>query len=138
MNQRSARLFFLELAFALLSFAICSAVCVKIFSSAHLVSQKSRDTSAAVVCAQSAAEAFKAHPDDHAAIMSVLCSKSPNVYLVVYYDQAWKPVQHPTKRMLTMSFSTEGTLKTAHITVLLDNSVLFELSVSRAMEETVP
>ena len=85
MKERSAKLFFLEFVFVLFSFAICAVVCVRIFTNAHLTSQRSKETSCAIVTAQSAAEAFKAGD-----WQSLGCrEKGPEGMLALYYDPNW-------------------------------------------------
>ncbi len=126
MNRRSTKLFFLELVFVLFSFSICALVCVKIFTNAHLISVKSKETSAAIVKAQSAAESFKAGDWEELGLQG-----EPQKSLVLYYDQNWKTSSTPDRRALTMAFQTQGTLLYAQITVSLDGTALFSLVVCR-------
>jgi Tfp pilus assembly protein PilE len=62
MNRKRSKagLFLIELLIVLTVFAVCAAVCVRIFTEAHLTAAHSRDTVSALNIARNAAEQFKA------------------------------------------------------------------------------
>ena len=61
MNQRSrSTLFLIEQLIVVAVFAICSAACVRILTSAFLTARESKEMSSAILIAESAAESFKA------------------------------------------------------------------------------
>ena len=132
-NRRTTRLFFVELVFVLLSFALCTAVCVQLFAKAHEKSSLSRETAAAVSWAQTAAECFKSAPDDEQKLASLLCADMQNGTATVYYSDTWVAVREQASRTLTLITHREGSLITADITVSLGSRVLFTLTVCHAV-----
>ncbi len=66
-NNRSSRLFLIELIFAVLFFSLGSAVCVQAFAQAHTVSAQARDLAFASSTVSSAASVVRASGDDLAA-----------------------------------------------------------------------
>ncbi len=137
MNERSAKLFFLELILMLLSFALCAVVCIRIFANAHRISAQSRQTSAAIVKAQTAAETFKASAWTDAG--ALLGADTQGNRIIVYYDPSWQTVKGTSERMLTMLVDSDGMLQTALITVSLDGNILFALTACRpALGGTAP
>jgi hypothetical protein len=127
MNTRAARLFFIELIFVLLSFSVSAAVCIRLFAAAYDISQNSFDASGAVVCAQAAAETFKAIPGDPDALRLRLSAQEEGSSLVVYYDAEWNTVGTVSDRRLTMTLSPDGAVTSADITVTKDGVTLFSL-----------
>jgi hypothetical protein len=118
--------------FTLLTFALCATVCLQLFSAARIKSENSRQTSAAIVKAQSAAEIFKAEDGDRAAIAARLSASNEGQTLLVYYDQAWNSVGMPTERSLALTMEQTGSLVTARIVVTYNGAVVFELHVAKA------
>lgn len=91
-NQKSSKdsLFLMELALAILLFAICSAVCLKLFVAARETADKSRELSFAVLSAQSVAECYKAAEGDMEELSGMLSGSVSEKSVSVYYDRRWQ------------------------------------------------
>lgn len=131
-NRRTTKLFFVELLFVLFSFALCCAACVQLFVRAHEKSSSSREIAAAVASAQSAAECFKAVPNDEMKLASLLNAHMNNGTATVHYNADWEAVQDNSDRVLTLITHRDGPLITADITVSKGGRILFALTVCRA------
>jgi type II secretory pathway pseudopilin PulG len=79
----------IELVAAVLLFALCSAVCVRIFAGAKQISDDAADLSRAAAAAQSAAECFKSCGGDAAGTARLLGGSSEGAGFSVYYDEGW-------------------------------------------------
>jgi hypothetical protein len=132
MNGRASKLFYLEFALTLLTFAFCAAVCLQLFVSARQKSALSRDTASAVALAQTAAEAFKACAGDGAAVAETLGGAWSNGAVTAYYDENWRSAASGAARKLTLSITGRDGLSTARIALTLDERPLFTLAVSAA------
>jgi len=94
MNQRSrSTLFLIEQLIVVAVFAICSAACVRILSSAYLNARYTKDVTNAVLIAKSGAESFKAFAGDIGKTAEVLGGAANNTgggsEAIVYYDKHW-------------------------------------------------
>jgi len=92
MNQRSrSTLFLIEQLIVVAVFAICSAACVRILTSAFLTARESKEVSNAILVAESAAESFKAVSGDIGKAAGILTGSTESsnnaVAVVVYYDK---------------------------------------------------
>ena len=95
MNQRSrSTLFLIEQLIVVAVFAICSAACVRILTSAYTTARDSRDISNAVLIAESAAESYKAFSGDIGKVAEILGGVNGKVdstgAAIVYYDKHWR------------------------------------------------
>lgn len=134
-SRRATRLFFVELAFVILGFALCCAVCVQLFAKAHRTSTLSRDSAAAAALAQSAAACFKAAPDDATTLSALLDADVKGGAATIYYNDSWETVSDVTGRMLTIRIHQNGLLVMADIVVSHNDQALFELTVCHAMAD---
>lgn len=107
----------IELVAAVLLFALCSAVCVKIFARAKLISDDGANLSCAVVAAQSAAECFKSCGGDAGETAKLLEGNYNNESFSVYYDADWNSVGGDGKFVLIGIISEEHGLKYCKVTV---------------------
>ncbi len=134
MKHRHAKsgLFLFELIFAILFFALASAVCVRLFAEAHLTSLHSRDLSQALTEAQSAAECFKASPDDLRQLASLLGARQEGDTLVLDYGHDWSRTDQEGEYRLVLS-PQGGTPAAAQITVSKEGQVepLYTLEVKK-------
>jgi type II secretory pathway pseudopilin PulG len=94
MNQRSrSTLFLIEQLIVVAVFAICSAACVRILTSAYFDARKSRDVSNAILVAESAAESYKSvsgNIDKVSEIMDGVREGAGSTdSITIYYDKEW-------------------------------------------------
>lgn len=80
-------LFLLELILAILFFSLCSAVCVRLFAQARVESSRSAAENRAILCARSAAAAYKAAGGDAAEFCRISGAAGD---MVLYYDAHWQ------------------------------------------------
>jgi hypothetical protein len=95
MNQRSrSTLFLIEQLIVVAVFAICSAACIRILTSAYLTARESKDVTNAISIAESGAESFKAAAGDIGKVAEILggvTDKANGVNeAIVYYDKQWQ------------------------------------------------
>lgn len=127
-NSRSA-LFLMELIFAILFFAIASAVCVQLFVRAHLISRDTQDLNQAMAGAQSAAAILQAEQGDLAAASVLLeGSQMEDGVLTLRYDADWQPAEEEaqTSYLLQMTPDEEQTTRIT-VTRIEDSEVLIVL-----------
>lgn len=118
-HNNTSSLFLLELILAILFFSVASALCIQIFTKAHLMSQDARDLNFAVNEVSSMAEQM---PDDSLQDAAAYynssyasCEKADAVYvLIVHYEP-------------------EDTLLKAHISMdtIADNRNIYTLDVTK-------
>lgn len=92
MNKRSSSsLFLMEQIVVILIFAICAAVCVKIFVDAYLTTNQAKDISNALLVAESGAECYKAVGGDATQLAEALGGETQaNGAIAVYYNNEWQ------------------------------------------------
>jgi len=95
MNKRSrSTLFLIEQLIVIAVFAICSAACARILTSAYLTAKESKDLSNAILIAENAAESYKAVAGDIGKVVELLggtADKSGNgVTAIIYYNKHWQ------------------------------------------------
>ncbi|MDR2530959.1 MAG: hypothetical protein LBC65_05420 [Oscillospiraceae bacterium] len=85
--RRSAKtsLFLIELLAALLLFAFCAAISVRLFAAANRRLKDAQDLTAAVQLANSAAELYKAKANDPAALTALLNGSRVSSTISVFY-----------------------------------------------------
>ena len=94
MNQRSrSTLFLIEQLIVVAVFAICSAACVRILTSAYFDARKSRDVSHAILVAESAAESFKSVSGDAVKVSEMLGGIPEDTgsagSITIFYNKEW-------------------------------------------------
>ena len=118
-HNNTSSLFLLELILAVLFFSVASALCIQIFTKAHLMSQDARDLNFAVNEVSSMAEQM---PDDSLQDAAAYndssyasCEKADAVYV------------------LTVHYEPEDTLLKAHISMdtVADNRNIYTLDVTK-------
>ena len=117
--NNTSSLFLLELILAVLFFSVASALCIQIFTKAHLMSQDARDLNFAVNEVSSMAEQMSDGTWQDAAsyydISYASCEKADAVYV------------------LTVHYEPEDTLLKAHISMdtVADNRNIYTLDVTK-------
>lgn len=118
-HNNTSSLFLLELILAVLFFSVASALCIQIFTKAHLMSQDARDLNFAVNEVSSMAEQM---PDD-----SLQDSAA-------YYNSSYASCEKADAvYVLTVHYEPEDTLLKAHISMdtIADNRNIYTLDVTK-------
>lgn len=118
-HNNTSSLFLLELILAVLFFSVASALCIQIFTKAHLMSQDARDLNFAVNEVSSMAEQM---PDDSLQDAAA------------YYDSSYASCKKADAvYVLTVHYEPEDTLLKAHISMdtIADNRIIYALDVTK-------
>ena len=149
-HNNTSSLFLLELILAVLFFSVASALCIQIFTKAHLMSQDARDLNFAVNEVSSMAEQISAgtlHPataassgdtaassDDTASDPSTQISNDAWQDDTAYYDSSYASCEKADAvYVLTIHYEPEDTLLKAHISMdtIADNRNIYTLDVTK-------
>lgn len=117
--NNTSSLFLLELILAVLFFSVASALCIQIFTKAHLMSQDARDLNFAVNEVSSMAEQMSDDSLQDAA---------------AYYDSSYASCEKADAvYVLTVHYEPEDTLLKAHISMdtVTDNRNIYTLDVTK-------
>lgn len=118
-HNNTSSLFLLELILAVLFFSVASALCIQIFTKAHLMSQDARDLNFAVNEVSSMAEQM---PDDSLQDAAA------------YYDSSYASCEKADAvYVLTVHYEPEDTFLKAHISMdtVADNRNIFTLDITK-------
>lgn len=121
-HNNTSSLFLLELILAVLFFSVASALCIQIFTKAHLMSQDARDLNFAVNEVSSMAEQM---PDDSLQDAAA------------YYDSSYASCEKADAvYVLTVHYEPEDTLLKAHISMdtIADNRNIYTLDVTNHLQ----
>lgn len=138
-SSSKSGLFLIEMMVSILFLALASGVCVNLFVKAHTVGKESRDVSAAISCAQSAAETFKACDGDMQKLEQLLNASDDGVgTLSVYYDANWAVTSDEKAPYRVRIEPVSGSLEGAQITVRKTGRVqaLWQLDVKKYVPST--
>lgn len=142
-HNNISSLFLLELILAVLFFSVASALCIQIFTKAHLMSQDARDLNFAVNEVSSMAEQISAgtlHSDTAASFDDTASDPStqmPDDSLqdaAAYYDSGYASCEKADAvYVLTVHYEPENTLLKAHISMdtIADNRNIYTLDVTK-------
>ena len=149
-HNNTSSLFLLELILAVLFFSVASALCIQIFTKAHLMSQDARDLNISVNEVSSMAEQISAgtlHPataassgdtaassDDTASDPSTQISNDAWQDDTAYYDSSYASCEKADAvYVLTVHYEPEDTLLKAHISMdtIADNRNIYTLDVTK-------
>ena len=142
-HNNTSSLFLLELILAVLFFSVASALCIQIFTKAHLMSQDARDLNFAVNEVSSMAEQISAgtlHSDTAASSADTASDPStqmPDDSLqdaAAYYDSGYASCEKADAvYVLTVHYEPENTLLKAHISMdtIADNRNIYTLDVTK-------
>lgn len=142
-HNNTSSLFLLELILAVLFFSVASALCIQIFTKAHLMSQDARDLNFAVNEVSSMAEQISAgtlHSDTAASSDDTASNPStqmPDDSLqdaAAYYDSSYASCEKADAvYVLTVHYEPEDTLLKAHISMdtIADNRNIYTLDVTK-------
>ena len=142
-HNNTSSLFLLELILAVLFFSVASALCIQIFTKAHLMSQDARDLNFAVNEVSSMAEQISAgtlhsdtaaSSDDTASDPSTQMPDDSLQDAAAYYDSSYASCEKADAvYVLTVHYEPEDTLLKAHISMdtIADNRNIFTLDVTK-------
>lgn len=142
-HNNTSSLFLLELILAVLFFSVASALCIQIFTKAHLMSQDARNLNFAVNEVSSMAEQISAgtlHSDTAAS--SGDTASDPSTQMpddswqddTAYYDSSYASCEKADAvYVLTVHYEPEDTLLKAHISMdtIADNRNIYTLDVTK-------
>lgn len=142
-HNNISSLFLLELILAVLFFSVASALCIQIFTKAHLMSQDARDLNFAVNEVSSMAEQISAgtlhsdtaaSSDDTASDPSTQMPDDSLQDAAAYYDSSYASCKKADAvYVLTVHYEPEDTLLKAHISMdtIADNRNIYALDVTK-------
>lgn len=149
-HNNTSSLFLLELILAVLFFSVASALCIQIFTKAHLMSQDARDLNFAVNEVSSMAEQISAgtlHPATAASSGDTAASSGdtasdPSTQIsndawqddTAYYDSSYASCEKADAvYVLTVHYEPKDTLLKAHISMdtVADNRNIYTLDVTK-------
>ena len=142
-HNNTSSLFLLELILAVLFFSVASALCIQIFTKAHLMSQDARDLNFAVNEVSSKAEQISAgtlhsdtaaSSDDTASDPSTQMPDDSLQDAAAYYDSGYASCEKADAvYVLTVHYEPENTLLKAHISMdtIADNRNIYTLDVTK-------
>lgn len=142
-HNNTSSLFLLELILAVLFFSVASALCIQIFTKAHLMSQDARDLNFAVNEVSSMAEQISAgtlhsdtvaSSDDTASDPSTQMPDDSLQDAAAYYDSSYASCEKADAvYVLTVHYEPEDTFLKAHISMdtVADNRNIFTLDVTK-------
>lgn len=142
-HNNISSLFLLELILAVLFFSVASALCIQIFTKAHLMSQDARDLNFAVNEVSSMAEQISAgtlhsdtaaSSDDTASDPSTQMPDDSLQDAAAYYDSSYASCKKADAvYVLTVHYEPEDTLLKAHISMdtVADNRNIYTLDVTK-------
>lgn len=142
-HNNTSSLFLLELILAVLFFSVASALCIQIFTKAHLMSQDARDLNFAVNEVSSMAEQISAgtlhsdtaaSSDDTASDPSTQMPDDSLQDAAAYYDSSYASCKKADAvYVLTVHYEPEDTLLKAHISMdtVADNRNIYTLDVTK-------
>lgn len=142
-HNNISSLFLLELILAVLFFSVASALCIQIFTKAHLMSQDARDLNFAVNEVSSMAEQISAgtlhsdtaaSSDDTASDPSTQMPDDSLQDAAAYYDSSYASCKKADAvYVLTVHYEPEDTLLKAHISMdtIADNQNIYALDVTK-------
>ena len=142
-HNNISSLFLLELILAVLFFSVASALCIQIFTKAHLMSQDARDLNFAVNEVSSMAEQISAgtlhsdtaaSSDDTASDPSTQMPDDSLQDAAAYYDIGYASCEKADAvYVLTVHYEPEDTLLKAHISMdtVADNRNIYTLDVTK-------
>lgn len=89
LSRPRSNLFLIELTIAILSFALCAGICMRIFAKASIDLRESERLLSSMSNAENAAELYKHFSGDLEAVASALGGTAAGNALKIHYDKDW-------------------------------------------------
>lgn len=135
-ENRSSKLFLMELIIAIFFFSIISAVSVQLFSEAYTRSVRSKELVQSVNLASNVAEYYRVWDWQEASWQEVFPEGvwQGNDWQIAY-DEAWKPTEEEARYLLCMELVEQDGMKEAQIVVSEEETgrIIYELTVKRGV-----
>ena len=134
-------LFLMEMIITVLLFAVCSAVCVRLFAMAHTLSTDTRELNEAVSLAQGFAESMRGTDGRIDSILEYYpeAVKGGDNFFVVYYDENFNPCKYNGAVYVSdVSLSPNGAIQNMRIKIvrLSDYKEIYNLTATKYMNKT--
>lgn len=136
-NKSRTSLVLMELIITILLFSISSAVCVKLFVQAHIITNKTEELNHAVEKSQSFAEIFRATNGDIESLITIYddAVTDKKSYIQFYYDSDFCETTEPSNAsyVCNIHFKTENKLSYIAIQFvsLKDQHEIYSLNASK-------
>ena len=139
-NRPHRNLFLAELMIAILFFALCSVICLQLFSHSRMDSRQMQLENAAASRAESAAGIFQSQGIQGLADALDHSADAGPEQMVVYYDSLWNTTGADTGiYAMSITLSTEDHMESAHISVydMAEHTSLYELNAAHHIPYTL-
>lgn len=132
--RSKSSLFLMELILVILFFSISAAICMKVFATAKVKTDFSRNVSNATFAAETIAETFKDCDGNLIELAEKFDGEASGTTLIVYYDNEWNSCKKGNESfVMTVNKTTEEYLQKAEIDInTASGEDLFELVVADA------
>lgn len=141
MNHHSSKasLFLMELIIAILVFSLSSAICVRFFAKAHLLTEDTQNLNHAISLAESAAEVFYGVDGKLTDMRSILDSEQTGILsdsdLLLFYNSSFSLCEKTeADYQMKISLSHDKNMQIADIRVIniaQDSKMIYQLNVKR-------
>lgn len=135
-ENRSSKLFLMELMIAIFFFSIISAISVQLFSEAHTRSVRSKELVQSVNLVSNVAEYYRVWDWQTASWQEVFPEGEwQGESWQILYDEAWKPTEGEARYLLCMELREQDGLCEAQIAVSERETgrIIYELTVERGV-----
>lgn len=133
-ENRSSKLFLMELMIAIFFFSIISAISVQLFSEAHTRSVRSKELVQSVNLVSNVAEYYRVWDWQTASWQEVFPEGTwQGENWQILYDEAWKPTEEEARYLLCMELCEQEGMREAQIAVSERETgrIIYELTVKR-------
>lgn len=127
-------LFLMELILAIFFFSLASAVCIQLFTKAHLLGMDTTNKNHSVMWAQNIAEAYTGSNADFTTTVSALNATPLNTRsFCLYFDSNWNQTSSEKAVFVaSVLIKSENDMKTAEINITdQKKQIIYQLSVSK-------
>lgn len=135
-ENRSSKLFLMELMIAIFFFSIISAISVQLFSETHTRSVRSKELVQSVNLASNVAEYYRVWDGQTESWQEVFPEGTwQGENWQILYDEAWKPVEEEARYLLYMELCEQEGMREAQIAVSERETgrIIYELTVKRGV-----
>lgn len=135
-ENRSSKLFLMELMIAIFFFSIISAISIQLFSEAHTRSVRSKEMVQSVNLASDVAEYYRVWDGQTESWQEVFPEGTwQGDNWQILYDEAWKPTEGEARYLLCMELREQEGMREAQIAVSERESgrIIYELTVKRGV-----
>lgn len=134
-------LFLMEMILTILLFAICGAICMKLFAASDSLSRKTKELNKAVACAQGFAEVMRGTDGSIEAIMEVYPTaiKGGDMFFEVFYDEDFKECSYSEAVYISdVTLIPNGAIQNMEVKIvrLADYAEIYSLSATKYMNNS--